>query len=63
MLLALSHAQLSAAGVRPSDLLVATEGGALTDDIRCGPASCQVRHVANGPAIAHGEGHIAFVNR
>ncbi len=63
LLLALSHAQLSAAGVHPSDLLVATEGGALTDDVRCGPASCQLRHVADGPAIAHAEGHIAFVSR
>jgi hypothetical protein len=63
VLLALSRAQLSAAGVRPSDLLVASEGGALTDDVRCGPASCQVHHVANGPAIAHAEGHITFVVR
>ncbi|HUE26208.1 MAG TPA: hypothetical protein VMP89_05495 [Solirubrobacteraceae bacterium] len=60
VLLALSHAQLTAAGVHPFDLLVASEGGALTDDVRCGPASCQVHHVANGPAIAHAEGHIAF---
>ncbi len=51
---------LSAAGVRPGDLLVATEGGALTDAIRCGSKSCSVHHVASGPAIAHGEGHIAF---
>ncbi len=63
VLLELSHAQLSAAGVHASDLLVASEGGALTDDIRCGPASCQVQHVADGPAIAHAEGHIAFVDR
>jgi hypothetical protein len=60
VLLALSHAQLTAAGVRPFDLLVATEGGALTDDVRCGAESCQVHHVADGPAIAHAEGHIAF---
>ena len=63
VLLALSHAQLSAAGVRAGDLVVATEGGALVDDVRCGAASCQVRHVANGPAVAHAEGHIAFVDR
>jgi hypothetical protein len=52
---------LIAAGVRPGDLLVATEGGALTDAIRCGARSCSVRQVAGGPAIAHGEGHVAFV--
>jgi hypothetical protein len=52
---------LIAAGVKPGDLLVATEGGALTDAIRCGPTSCSVHHVADGPAIAHGEGHVAFV--
>jgi hypothetical protein len=51
---------LRAAGVRPGDLLVATEGGALTDAIRCGASGCRVRHVADGPSIAHAEGHIAF---
>jgi hypothetical protein len=60
VLLGLTYAQLSKAGVRPFDLLVATEGGALTDDIRCGATSCQVRHVADGPPQAHGEGQIAF---
>ena len=60
VLLGLTYAQLSAAGVRPFDLLVAAEGGALTDDIRCGATSCQVRHVADGPPEAHAEGHIAF---
>lgn len=51
---------LGAAGVRPGDLLVTTEGGALTDAIRCSGVSCRVRFVADGPAIAHVEGHIAF---
>jgi hypothetical protein len=60
-LLALSHSSLIAAGVHTGDLLVATEGGALTDAVSCGPAACSVRHVANGPAIAHAEGHIAFL--
>jgi hypothetical protein len=60
VLLILSWTQLRAAGARAGDLLVATEGGALTDDIRCGPASCRVRYIANGPSIAHVEGHIAF---
>jgi hypothetical protein len=50
---------LHAAGVREGDLLVATEGGAYTDAIACA-ASCVVRHVADGPAVAHLEGHITF---
>lgn len=59
-LLRIAGARLIAAGVRPGDLLVATEGGALTIDVRCA-ATCSVRYVADGPAIAHGEGHIAFM--
>jgi hypothetical protein len=51
---------LIAAGVRPGDLVVATEGGAQTDAISCTSASCRVRHVADGPPIAHLEGHIVF---
>jgi hypothetical protein len=61
VVLRIGRGALIAAGVRPGDLLVATEGGALTDAIRCGPKACSVRHVADGPAIAHGEGHIAFI--
>ena len=60
VLLSVSYAALQAAGVRPDDLLVATEGGALTDAVRCGAASCSVRYVAKGPPETHGEGHIAF---
>jgi hypothetical protein len=56
-----SHA-LAAAGVRPGDLLIAAEGGALTDAVRCRRTACQIRHVANGPAVAHAEGHIAFLS-
>ena len=51
---------LRAAGARPEDLLVATEGGALTDAISCTASGCRVRLVAVGPAIAHAEGHIGF---
>lgn len=51
---------LRSAGVRPGDLLVSTEGGALTDDVRFSAGRYRVRLVAQGPAIAHGEGHIAF---
>jgi hypothetical protein len=61
VVLRLTSAALRAAGVRPGDLLVATEGGALVDAIRCGRAGCRVHHVADGPAIAHGEGHLAVV--
>lgn len=60
VVLRIRHAALAAAGARPGDLLVATEGGARTISIRCTAAGCRVRHVADGPTIAHGEGHIAF---
>ncbi|HJS94376.1 MAG TPA: hypothetical protein VJ741_08940 [Solirubrobacteraceae bacterium] len=58
-----SSAALFAAGARPGDLLDATEGGAKTVAVHCGPQKCTVRHVADGPAIAHPEGHIAIVVR
>jgi hypothetical protein len=60
VLLRVSSAALSAAGASPGDLLVATEGGARTDAISCGQGACETRHVADGPAIAHPEGHIAI---
>jgi hypothetical protein len=60
VVLQIGHVALAAAGIRPGDLLVATEGGARTISIRCTAAACRVRHVADGPTIAHGEGHIAF---
>ena len=60
LLLRISYSQLAAAGVRPRDLLVTTEGGALTDAVRCGRVRCSVRYVANGPPKAHIEGHIGF---
>jgi hypothetical protein len=60
-ILQLSAAQLAQAGIRAGDLLVATEGGAKTIDIRC-TATCTIRYVAAGPAIAHAEGHIAFAS-
>jgi hypothetical protein len=58
-ILRLPAAGLAPAGIRAGDLLVATEGGAQTIDVRCA-ATCAVRYVAAGPAIAHAEGHIAF---
>ena len=48
---------LAAAGVAPGDVLIASEGGAVTVDLRCA-ASCSVRTVASGPTAAHGEGHL-----
>jgi hypothetical protein len=57
--LTLSGSQLARAGARPGDLLVASEGGAATILVRCGN-SCRVRHIADGPAVSHGEGHIVF---
>jgi hypothetical protein len=61
VVLRIGGAALAAAGVRLGDLLVATEGGARTDAIRCG-STCRVRHVADGPSGAHLEGHIVFVH-
>jgi hypothetical protein len=58
-ILRLSGAALGRAGIRGGDLLVATEGGARTIDVRCA-ATCTVRYVAAGPGIAHPEGHIVF---
>lgn len=61
VVLRIGGAALAAAGVRGGDLLVATEGGAHTDAIRC-DGSCRVRHVADGPGVAHLEGHIVFAS-
>lgn len=58
-ILRLTAAELARAGIRAGDLLVATEGGARTIDVRCA-AACTVRYVAAGPAVAHAEGHIVF---
>jgi hypothetical protein len=57
--LGLSATALRQAGIAPGDLLIASEGGAKTISVRCGTA-CTVRHVADGPAVTHGEGHIVF---
>jgi hypothetical protein len=61
VVLRVGSASLFAAGARAGDLLVATEGGAKTDAVHCDAVGCTVRHVADGPAIAHPEGHIAIV--
>jgi len=59
VVLSLGAATLKAAGVRPGDLLIASEGGARTDAISC-TSTCRVRYVADGPSVAHAEGHIVF---
>jgi hypothetical protein len=51
--------ELLGAGVRPGDLLAATEASARTIDIRCA-ATCTVHYIAIGLAISHAEGHIVF---
>jgi hypothetical protein len=58
-ILRLPGSELIKAGVRPGDLLVATEGGARTIVVSC-TTSCTVRYVAAGFAVSHAEGHIAF---
>ena len=60
-ILMLTGASLFDAGVRPGDLLAATEGGADTIAIGC-HHTCTVRHIADGPAVAHAEGHIVFAS-
>jgi hypothetical protein len=58
-ILRLPGAEMTRAGVRAGDLLVATEGSARTIVVRC-THSCTVRYIADGPAITHAEGHIVF---
>jgi hypothetical protein len=58
-ILRLPGPELARAGVRPGDLLVATEGGARTIAVHC-VSTCTVRYIATGPAVSHAEGHIVF---
>jgi hypothetical protein len=58
-ILRLPGPELIKAGVRPGDLLVATEGSARTIVVHCA-RSCTVRYIAAGLATTHAEGHIAF---
>jgi hypothetical protein len=59
-LLVLAGTGLSRANMHPGELIVATEAGAKTLAVRC-VRLCTVRGVAEGPAVAHAEGHITFV--
>jgi hypothetical protein len=61
-ILILRGTALARAGVAPGDLLLAGEGGADTIAVRC-RTTCTVRHIADGPRVAHAEGHIAFEPR
>ena len=58
-ILRLPGTELIRAGVRPGDLLVATEGSARTIVVHCAN-SCTVRYIAAGLSTTHAEGHIAF---
>jgi hypothetical protein len=60
VLLRLSSAALFEAGVRPGDLIDATEGGAETVAVHCTARGCGARRIAAGPAISHPEGHIGI---
>lgn len=61
-LLRVSGLSISKAGVLPGDLVVASEGGAVTIAVHCA-AQCTVRHLFDGPPTSHGEGHIVFSAR
>lgn len=59
-LLQLPSSLLLAAGVRDGDLLVATEGGDRTVDVRCSNR-CRVVRQLTPESRAHGEGHLLVV--
>ena len=61
-LLTLAGTGLARANLHPGELIVATEAGAKTLAVRCA-RQCTVRHVADGPAVTHAEGHITFAPR
>ena len=56
-LLTLRGLEFVRAGVQPGDLLVATEGGAITFAIRC-RQRCTVRQIGRGPTATQGEGDL-----
>jgi hypothetical protein len=58
-ILMLRGTALARVGVATGDLLIASEGGAQTIAVRC-RETCTVRHIADGPTVTHGEGHIVF---
>jgi len=61
-ILRLTASQLAGAHVQKGDLLIASEGGAVTVAVRCQKGKpCDIRQVGIGPAVTHSEGHIAFM--
>lgn len=60
--LRVSGSELTRAGVRAGDLLVATEAKGVTVAIRCA-RRCTVRPIGRALDATHGEGHIAFAAR
>jgi hypothetical protein len=58
--LTLGPRQLARIGVRPGDVLVATEAAGRTLLVRCAKR-CTSRLVAVGSPATHAEGHIAFL--
>jgi len=59
LILSVTQAALSAAGIRAGEVLAVTEAGASTAVVSCA-ATCQVRDIGQGPPAAHVEGHVAF---
>jgi hypothetical protein len=63
LILRIRSAALHAAGARAGDMIVVSEGAGTTDVVHCSAQSCQARVIAQGPAIAHIEGHVAVLPR
>ena len=59
LVLGISQATLAASGVQPGALLAVTGAGAKTIAVTC-TKSCRVRYIAEGPSLAHIEGHVVF---
>ena len=60
--LSLRGASLVRAGVRPGDLLVATEASGVTIRIRC-RGRCTIHRIGRALDASHAEGHISFAAR
>jgi hypothetical protein len=58
-ILKVSQGALTAAGVKPGELLVVSEGGADTVVVSC-RSTCRARDIGHGPHRAHIEGHVVF---
>jgi hypothetical protein len=59
-ILRLQEKALDDAGVRPDDLLVATEASAILQVVHCA-TTCSARQIATGPEPAHTEGHLLAI--